>query len=104
MIETEFFLDGLDNGCNKQAQPSDTLDCDDARDLPCWLDVLVSLFHFTKMPLRKSGLDGRHCSEDCNKIAGYPYLLMISKSHWYVLKDIDSPLSQRRRDWRQSKP
>ena len=60
MVETEFIREGLDNGCNKQAQSSDTLDRNDARDLPRWLDVLDPLFHFTKMPLRKSRLDGRH--------------------------------------------
>ena len=72
MVKSEFFLGGLDNSCDKQAQPTDTLGCNDTRDLLCWLDFLVSLFDFTNLPFRKSRLDGRHCSEACYTIEGYP--------------------------------
>jgi hypothetical protein len=70
MVESEIFDSGLDNGCDKQAQPTDTLDSNDARDLPCWLDFLVSLFNFTNLLYRKSRPDGRHCSEARNTIEG----------------------------------
>ena len=70
MVEIKIFFGGIDNSCNKQGQRSDNRVCNDARDLPCWLDLLVSLFNFMNLPMRKSPLDGHHCSEDCYTIEG----------------------------------